>query len=76
MSKVPGARALRRRWRGMCPLRADVALTWHVSRAQLADTKKGITDEDIAALASDEANQPAVIWELLDLQARPASLRV
>lgn len=36
--------------------------------AQLADVKKGITDEDIVALATDEANQPAVIWELADLQ--------
>ena len=35
---------------------------------QLADVKKGITDEDILALATDEANQPAVVWDLADLQ--------
>jgi hypothetical protein len=35
---------------------------------QLADVKKGITDDDIIALASDEANQPAVVWDLADLQ--------
>ncbi|PNW81754.1 hypothetical protein CHLRE_06g258733v5 [Chlamydomonas reinhardtii] len=34
----------------------------------LADKKKGITDEDILALMSDELHQPKVIWELLDLQ--------
>ena len=36
----------------------------------LADVKKGITDEDISALAGDEAHQPTTIWELQDLQAR------
>lgn len=41
-----------------------------ISTAQLADVKKGITDDDISALATDEANQPAVIWDLTDLQAR------
>lgn len=35
---------------------------------QLADVKKGITDDDILALATDEANQPAVVWDLADLQ--------
>ncbi|KAG2429375.1 hypothetical protein HXX76_011140 [Chlamydomonas incerta] len=34
----------------------------------LADKKKGISDEDILALMSDELHQPKVIWELLDLQ--------
>jgi len=32
--------------------------------------KKGITDDDISALATDEANQPAVIWDLTDLQVQ------
>ena len=36
----------------------------------LADVKKGITDEDISALAGDEAHQPTTIWELQDLQVR------
>lgn len=36
---------------------------------QLADVKKGITDDDIIALATDEANQPAIVWDLADLQA-------
>ena len=36
----------------------------------LADVKKGITDEDIIALAGDEAHQPATIWELQEMQAR------
>lgn len=35
---------------------------------QLADKKKGITDDDLLALISDEVHQPAVIWELVDLQ--------
>lgn len=34
----------------------------------LADVKKGITDEDIIALAGDEAHQPVTIWELLEMQ--------
>lgn len=34
----------------------------------LADKKKGITDEDILALMSDELHQPKIIWDLLDLQ--------
>ncbi|KAG2437518.1 hypothetical protein HYH02_011161 [Chlamydomonas schloesseri] len=34
----------------------------------LADKKKGISDEDILALMSDELHQPKVIWEVLDLQ--------
>jgi 2-isopropylmalate synthase len=34
----------------------------------LADKKKGITDEDVMALLSDELHQPATVWELLDLQ--------
>jgi 2-isopropylmalate synthase len=34
----------------------------------LADKKKGITDEDIIALVSDEVHQPSVVWELQDLQ--------
>ncbi|MEW5308007.1 MAG: hypothetical protein WDW36_010370 [Sanguina aurantia] len=34
----------------------------------LADKKKGVTDEDIQALLSDELHQPSVIWELADLQ--------
>ena len=40
----------------------------------LADVKKGITDEDISALAGDEAHQPTTIWELQDLQARGHSV--
>lgn len=36
----------------------------------LADKKKGVTDEDIQALLSDELHQPSVIWELADLQVR------
>ena len=42
--------------------------TWATFFTQLADVKKGITDEDILALATDEANQPAVVWDLADLQ--------
>lgn len=34
----------------------------------LADKKKGVTDEDVMALMSDELHQPATVWELLDLQ--------
>lgn len=34
----------------------------------LADVKKGITDEDIIALAGDEAHQPVTIWDLLEMQ--------
>ncbi|KAJ9505503.1 hypothetical protein QJQ45_023787, partial [Haematococcus lacustris] len=34
----------------------------------LADKKKGITDDDILALMSDELHQPEMIWELVDLQ--------
>lgn len=34
----------------------------------LADTKKGIVDEDILALVGDEMNQPSIVWELHDLQ--------
>ena len=37
---------------------------------ELADVKKGITDDDIVALASDETYAPDMIWELADLQAR------
>ncbi len=40
----------------------------------LADKKKGITDEDILALMSDELHQPKIIWDLLDLQVRPRGL--
>ena len=36
----------------------------------LADVKKGITDEDITALAGDEAHQPVTIWELQEIQVR------
>ena len=56
---------------------AQVGIIVHVNMLQvfkrfkeLADVKKGITDDDIVALASDETNQPDVIWELADLQAR------
>lgn len=38
---------------------------------ELADVKKGITDEDIVALAGDESNQPAIIWDLTHLQVPP-----
>lgn len=34
----------------------------------LADTKKGVVDEDLLALVGDEMNQPSVVWELHDLQ--------
>lgn len=34
----------------------------------LADKKKGITDEDVLVLVSDEIHQPTQIWELLELQ--------
>jgi 2-isopropylmalate synthase len=34
----------------------------------LADKKKGITDDDIMALMSDELHQPTTVWELQDLQ--------
>ncbi|KAI8468616.1 MAG: 2-isopropylmalate synthase [Monoraphidium minutum] len=34
----------------------------------LADKKKGITDEDILALVSDEVFKPETVWELIDLQ--------
>ncbi|GMH43765.1 hypothetical protein BSKO_11699 [Bryopsis sp. KO-2023] len=34
----------------------------------LADTKKGIVDEDLLALVGDEMNRSAVVWELMDLQ--------
>lgn len=35
---------------------------------ELAEKKKGITDEDVLALMSDELHQPKTVWELLDLQ--------
>eukprot|EP00199_Chlamydomonas_sp_CCMP681_P000381 CAMPEP_0119102884 /NCGR_PEP_ID=MMETSP1180-20130426/1484_1 /TAXON_ID=3052 ORGANISM="Chlamydomonas cf sp, Strain CCMP681" /NCGR_SAMPLE_ID=MMETSP1180 /ASSEMBLY_ACC=CAM_ASM_000741 /LENGTH=597 /DNA_ID=CAMNT_0007087261 /DNA_START=19 /DNA_END=1812 /DNA_ORIENTATION=+ len=35
---------------------------------ELAEKKKGITDEDVLALVSDELHQPVTVWELLDLQ--------
>ncbi|GAX77806.1 hypothetical protein CEUSTIGMA_g5249.t1 [Chlamydomonas eustigma] len=34
----------------------------------LAEVKKGISDEDIVALMSDEVHQAQTVWELLDLQ--------
>lgn len=34
----------------------------------LADKKKGITDEDLLALVSDEVHKPETVWELIDLQ--------
>mmetsp|Transcript_35645 Transcript_35645/g.100917 ORF Transcript_35645/g.100917 Transcript_35645/m.100917 type:complete len:656 (+) Transcript_35645:136-2103(+) len=34
----------------------------------LADKKKGITDEDLIALVSDEQQQGTVVWQLEDLQ--------
>lgn len=34
----------------------------------VADKKKEITDEDLLALITDEVNQPATLWSLLDLQ--------
>ncbi len=36
----------------------------------LADSKKGITDDDLFALVSDEVHQPTQIWEMVDLQVR------
>ncbi len=35
---------------------------------ELADVKKGITDDDITALAADEFHQPLAVWDLVDLQ--------
>jgi 2-isopropylmalate synthase len=34
----------------------------------LADKKKGITDDDLLALVSDEVHKPETVWELIDLQ--------
>lgn len=34
----------------------------------VADKKKDITDDDLLALITDEVNQPATLWSLLDLQ--------
>lgn len=34
----------------------------------LADKKKGITDEDLIALVNDEVQQGEVVWQLVDLQ--------
>lgn len=34
----------------------------------LADSKKGIVDEDLIALVSDEMHQASTVWELMDLQ--------
>lgn len=34
----------------------------------VADKKKEITDDDLLALITDEVNQPATLWSLLDLQ--------
>lgn len=34
----------------------------------LADKKKGITDDDLLALVSDEVHKPAVVWEVVGLQ--------
>eukprot|EP00210_Caulerpa_lentillifera_P001480 g1420.t1 len=34
----------------------------------LADKKKGITDDDILALLGDQVHQPTMVWELIDLQ--------
>ena len=36
----------------------------------VADKKKEITDDDLLALITDEVNQPATLWSLLDLQVR------
>ena len=36
----------------------------------LADHKKGVTDDDVVALVSDEVHKPEVVWELLELQVR------
>lgn len=35
----------------------------------VADRKKVVSDEDLQALLNDEAHQPAVIWELVGVQA-------
>ena len=34
----------------------------------VADKKKEINDDDLLALITDEVNQPATLWNLLDLQ--------
>ena len=34
----------------------------------LADSKKGITDDDLLALLGDQVHQPETVWELVDLQ--------
>lgn len=34
----------------------------------VADKKKEINDDDLLALITDEVNQPATLWSLLDLQ--------
>ena len=39
----------------------------------LADHKKGVTDDDVVALVSDEVHKPEVVWELLELQVRGES---
>lgn len=40
----------------------------------LADSKKGIVDDDLIALVGDEMNQPVSVWELIDLQVSLPSI--
>lgn len=42
----------------------------------VADKKKEINDDDLLALITDEVNQPATLWSLLDLQVSPACAMV
>ena len=56
-------------------LTPGLCLPWsHRRFKNLADKKKGITDEDLLALMSDELHQPNMVWELLDLQVRCRAL--
>jgi 2-isopropylmalate synthase len=76
MGKHSGSAALRQRLKdlGFADLPKEQVADIFTRFKKLADVKKGITDEDILALATDEANQPAVVWDLADLQVTCGTL--
>jgi len=75
MGKHSGRAALAKRLRDLgFTLPDDQLQEVFVRFKELADVKKGITDEDIVALAGDESHQPAAVWDLVDLQATCGTL--
>lgn len=75
MGKHSGRAALAKRLRDLgFDLPEDQLNDVFVRFKELADVKKGITDEDIVALAGDETNQPTVIWDLTHLQVTCGTL--